>query len=580
MNREVGAAAPRRKNGWKYFLGMLIFFLVVAVGISVYYSWKNLAASYNDIESYAQRLAQGLYQQPLQKGLTVTAPERTADDEMTFTNFDKENLKEILRIAANVQNESEISKKAFELWSGTGDKQAAAKKTDDKVPFHDIAGSFWRGTRGEKITLTRVSGKSRTGRMYPQAFEDEIRNEVEKLTEKTKTFRRFDFATPWGLPRVCAIQLGGKSVSVVVLEPEFLKWPFLLNQKLFLLMFCLVGFIGAFLLFFFCVRPLTDLAARTEKLHLRIGRELLKPGRVGPTAELNRVQNAIADLALRTREYMLKNNELRDGELNRQAEDRAQIAQDLHSGALAYFKGLRNWKEVVKGFLEDDPVDIDQLGTILDYMWSEGDKTDEETRKYLYENLNPSWMAPELSKMLENLTAKLNEDQAVRARLFAGSKEKHVTCRIEGDVDVFENGTVYALGGQIREAANNAFNDRSGASTVQISARRETGSDGIDSVVLRVHDDGVGIAASIRKQAEADDTNGRRMQEKLDEILLPDGTVDVVKLYEAGHHGLHGIKQAAEFLGGSACFASKPGEGTTITMRIPVPEKHAREHTN
>jgi NarL family two-component system sensor histidine kinase YdfH len=45
-----------------------------------------------------------------------------------------------------------------------------------------------------------------------------------------------------------------------------------------------------------------------------------------------------------------------------------------------------------------------------------------------------------------------------------------------------------------------------------------------------------------------------------------------------GHYGLIGLRERAQLAGGALDIASAPGAGTTLTLRLPLPETTTTDH--
>ncbi|MGH3387949.1 MAG: sensor histidine kinase [Actinomadura sp.] len=90
------------------------------------------------------------------------------------------------------------------------------------------------------------------------------------------------------------------------------------------------------------------------------------------------------------------------------------------------------------------------------------------------------------------------------------------------------------------------------------------------------------VLANIERHAEAHTVSVRLAVEPADEpadVLLTvrdDGKgfelAEFDVLARAGHYGLVGLRERAQRAGGTVVVASRPGEGTTVTVRLPVEE--------
>jgi signal transduction histidine kinase len=124
------------------------------------------------------------------------------------------------------------------------------------------------------------------------------------------------------------------------------------------------------------------------------------------------------------------------------------------------------------------------------------------------------------------------------------SERNGIAAQLQADgVDLPHPGTRYELFCIVREALENV--ERHAAATrVQVQLR-----DVAPDVVLSVVDDGVGIG----------------------------GEGDARSLQTNGHYGLIGMAERGERIGATVQVAGRPGEGTTITVRLPAGDVRAPE---
>jgi two-component system chemotaxis sensor kinase CheA len=108
--------------------------------------------------------------------------------------------------------------------------------------------------------------------------------------------------------------------------------------------------------------------------------------------------------------------------------------------------------------------------------------------------------------------------------------------------------------------------------TIVLSARRER-----DSVILAVSDDGRGIDVEkirkISKPAEASEDFAEQLaDDDICRIVSMPGfsTSDGVDHLSGRGMGMHIVKVLTESLGGSLSVSSKPGEGTTVSLKLPI----------
>jgi len=107
--------------------------------------------------------------------------------------------------------------------------------------------------------------------------------------------------------------------------------------------------------------------------------------------------------------------------------------------------------------------------------------------------------------------------------------------------------------------------------TIILSARRER-----DSVILAVSDDGRGIdVEKIRRMtrpAGGDDHSEQLAGDEICRILAMPGfsTSEGVDHLSGRGMGMHIVKVLTESLGGSLSISSEPGEGTTVSLKLPI----------
>jgi signal transduction histidine kinase/ligand-binding sensor domain-containing protein len=208
----------------------------------------------------------------------------------------------------------------------------------------------------------------------------------------------------------------------------------------------------------------------------------------------------------------------------RQAE-RERIARELHDTLLQGIQGLiLRFEAVALRLPSSEPV-RQQMDAALDragQMLVEGRDRVQDLRL-------PMVLEEGLGQALEQLGRSIMGEGGVAFRITIEGKER--VLRPDIDYEVYRIGSE-ALANAVRHAR---------ARSVEVALAYAD-----DGLLLSVKDDGQGIA---------------------DEVLSAGA--------RPGHWGLPGMRERAARLGGSLEFASKPGKGTAVILRIPAPAAFA-----
>lgn len=231
-----------------------------------------------------------------------------------------------------------------------------------------------------------------------------------------------------------------------------------------------------------------------------------------------------AIMALHNAQLIFDLKEERNKLISKEEEVRHQLARDLHDGPAQALAAITMNVEFIKRLLERDPQRVIEE---LDKLSSLAKRTTYEVRTMLFE-LRPL--------VLETQGLRVTLEQYLE-RFKSGSAGTAIVLEAEGMDDVrLDTKTEGTLFNIIQEAINNALKHAQ-AAHIWVRLRHEGG-----HLVTVVQDDGVGF-----------DMQG------------------VLRTYEKrGSFGLLNIDERARLVGGNAEIASLPGEGTNVTIIVPI----------
>ncbi len=215
--------------------------------------------------------------------------------------------------------------------------------------------------------------------------------------------------------------------------------------------------------------------------------------------------------------------------LRAQEEERGRIARDLHDSTVQMLGTLHQHLEALAFDREIFPQEVIQR---LHKMERIVDGMIEDVRRFS-QNLRPSALdALGLLPSLEDMAANLQQEHGIRARVQALGQVQ----RLEPEVEI----TLFRI---VQEALNNVHR-HARASEVVVSLWF-----GKDKVQITIWDDGQGFT-------------------------LPDRPHDLIA---AGRMGLAGIRERVDILGGTVDIYSKPGDGTMVSVELPVQDCPGRK---
>jgi signal transduction histidine kinase len=231
-----------------------------------------------------------------------------------------------------------------------------------------------------------------------------------------------------------------------------------------------------------------------------------------------------AIIALHNAQLIFDLKEERTKLISKEEEVRHQLARDLHDGPAQALAAITMNIEFVKRLVERDPTRVIEE---LDKMSSLAKRTTYDVRTMLFE-LRPLVLETQgLKVTLEQYLERFKGNNAGTAIVLEadGAGDVHLETKTEG--------TLFNI---IQEAANNALK--------HAKAKH---------IWVRLHRDGRNLVTVVQ-----DDGMGFDMQA-------------VLRSYEKrGSFGLLNIDERARLVGGSATIESAPGQGTKVTIVVPI----------
>lgn len=231
-----------------------------------------------------------------------------------------------------------------------------------------------------------------------------------------------------------------------------------------------------------------------------------------------------AIMALHNAQLIFDLKEERNKLISKEEKVRHQLARDLHDGPAQALAAITMNVEFIKRLLERDPQRVVEE---LDKLSSLAKRTTYEVRTMLFE-LRPLVLETQgLRVTLEQYLERFKSGNAGTAIVLEadGMEDVHLDTKTEG--------TLFNI---IQEAINNALK-HARAAHIWVRLRREG-----DHLVTVVQDDGAGFDMK-----------------------------SVLRSYEKrGSFGLLNIDERARLVGGNAEITSAPGQGTSVTVIVPI----------
>ncbi len=206
--------------------------------------------------------------------------------------------------------------------------------------------------------------------------------------------------------------------------------------------------------------------------------------------------------------------------------ERKRIAREIHDGPAQSLVSLSLEMEICKKLLQ-----MGNYPKVAEYLNSLNENVKaatKEIRSIIYD-LKPFFLEEGLLKALQNHVNVFSEKTGIKVDFSVSEPEI--------DFEYYFASTIYRV---VQEALTN-INKHANAGKVEINITFNNG-----RLFLTIEDDGKGF----------------------DPMLLPDKKQDRAE----GGFGLEGMRERVELLKGTMSVHSKPGEGTKISLSIPLPE--------
>ena len=317
----------------------------------------------------------------------------------------------------------------------------------------------------------------------------------------------------------------GSDWRVVVEEPwEDLTDPILRLPRLVPFVAAIAGLVAALALVFGArtiVAPLQRLARAAGRVSWGDLSSISEP--VGGVEEIQELQAALLEMADRIQSYQEGLRDYLGAITEAQENERARLARELHDETVQALVALSQRVEMARRALErgDGAHARQQLDEVRSLML----ETAEGVRRFS-RDLRPAYL--EDLGFLPALEALVREGRT--------EGPPRVLLRVEGTPRRLAPARELGLYRIAQEALHNARRHAQ-AEHIWLTLRFEP-----QAVYLTIADDGVGFQVPEHPAA----------------------------LTHEGHYGLVGMRERALLAGGELHIASKPGEGTTVTARVPT----------
>ncbi|MGE5604384.1 MAG: ATP-binding protein, partial [Bacteroidota bacterium] len=208
-------------------------------------------------------------------------------------------------------------------------------------------------------------------------------------------------------------------------------------------------------------------------------------------------------------------------------EERRRIAREIHDGPAQSLVSLSLEMEICKKLLKKG--DYAKVAENLNNLDENVKAATKEIRSVIYD-LKPFYLEEGLLKAIQNHVGTFSEKTGIKVDLLISE--------FDIELEYYFASTVYRI---LQEALTNIFK-HANAKKVEINLNYENG-----NLALMIKDDGTGF----------------------DPMSLPDKK----QVQSEGGFGLEGMRERVELLKGSISINSKPGEGTKISLSIPLPDE-------
>ena len=199
------------------------------------------------------------------------------------------------------------------------------------------------------------------------------------------------------------------------------------------------------------------------------------------------------------------------------AEERRRIAREFHDSLEQDLSGLALRLDSAAGSVADP-----EARRMMERQREIIARLRDETKQYVWNLRDPARLEGSLGERVEALLGELRDVHATP-----------ITLEPSGPLPAVAPETAHHLLQMLREAVSNAARHAE-ADRISVTLRAEDG-----AVVVRVTDDGIGFEPNGREPA-------------------------------AGHFGIRGLAERARRIGAVATIESRPGTGTTVTIRLPT----------
>ncbi|MGD9148472.1 MAG: histidine kinase [Anaerolineae bacterium] len=269
------------------------------------------------------------------------------------------------------------------------------------------------------------------------------------------------------------------------------------------------------------VRPLQTLGEKAEQVAWGDFEATSSP--VGGVEEIEDLRRTLDQMAKRIQSYQSGMHDYIAAITQGQEEERKRLARELHDETAQALIALRHQVEMSQKLLPRDP---DRAAARLGQVRILLAETVEGIRRFS-RDLRPIYLEDlGFIPALEMLARSNGQGPNIHFDTTGGLR------RLPPDLEL----AAYRI---VQEALNNAL-QHAGASQVWVEVGFEDA-----HLVLSVRDDGQGFEAPARPDA----------------------------LAREGHFGLMGIQERAMLYGGQLSIRSAPGQGTTVSVRIPYPSQ-------
>jgi len=268
------------------------------------------------------------------------------------------------------------------------------------------------------------------------------------------------------------------------------------------------------------VRPLQELDRRAARVAWGDFDAVQQP--VGGVQEMDDLRVTLAQMAERIRSYQAGMRDYLSAVTQAQEEERTRLARELHDDTVQALIALKQRAQMAHKAVGSDPekaaARLDELARLIDQELASVRRLIGDLRPIYLEDLG-------FVPALEMLARQVEERHGLPVRMTVSG----ATVRLAPDLEL-------AAFRVVQQALDNVA-AHAKASSAAVRVRFDH-----DGLTLEVEDDGRGFTA-------------------------PDQPADLAR---QGHFGLMGMRERAMLYGGAMSIRTAPGQGTTVTVRLPV----------